>query len=283
MNVMVKSFFIGFIVLALSVSAHAVDRGSIVGYWPCDESSGQIVADVVGGANGTMMVGPAWLGQGDPHDQGWGEGKFAAGLAFDKDKQWFVRVKNANALGKIGAPNTIFTVSYWVKTTDKERKVRVIDAGLSPVPYRPDHCGLCCGGYAFLEVATPPELAGFHAPAVLVADGQWHHVAYVSAMGEGVSVYVDGKFAKKAGTHTVLDVSSDWDATFGAVGSLKEGTPPGGGQYVDGNVDDIAIFNRGLTEDEIKKLATEPVLPPSTAVKAKNKLETIWARIKSRY
>ena len=283
MNAIVQSFFIGFAILTFSVSAYAVDKASIVGYWPCDESSGQIVADVVGGANGTMMVGPAWLGQGKPHDQGWGEGKFGAGLVFDPGQQWFVRVKNTGALGEIGAPNTIFTVAFWVKSTDKDRKVRVVDKGSTNWVTKGWWVGICCGGFPVAEVAAPPELAGFHAPAVLIADGQWHHVAYVFTMGDAVSIYVDGKFAKKAGTHTVLDVSSDWDITFGAVGSLKEGKPPGGGQYVDGSIDDIAIFNRGLTEEEIKELAEKPVLPPSTVVEPRNKLETIWARIKSGY
>jgi len=283
MNVKAKSFFTSIIVLTLSVSVHAAGKDSIVGYWPCDEGKGQIVTDIVGGANGNMMVGPAWQGQGESHEQGWGEGKFGAGLVFDEGEQWFVRVKNTNVLGEVGAPNTIFTVSYWIKTTDKDRKVRVVDKGSTNWVTQGWHCGLCCGGYAFLEMAQPPELAGFHAPAALIADGQWHHVAYVFTIGDSVVIYVDGEFAKKAGTHTVLDVRSDWDITFGAVGSLKEGNAPDGGQYVNGNVDDIAIFNRGLTEDEIKKLATEPVLPPSTAVKANNRLKTTWAKIKIRY
>jgi len=283
MKAIVKFFFINFIILTLSVSAYAVGRDSVVGYWPCDEGSGQVVVDVIGSANGTMMAGPAWQGQGTPHDQGWGAGKFGAGLVFNREKQWFIRVKNTDALGKIGALNTIFTVAFWVKTTDKDRKVRVVDKGSTNWVTKGWHCGLCCGGYPFLEVAQPPELAGFHAPAVLVADGEWHHVAFVFKMGDAVSIYVDGKFGKKADTYTVPDVGTDWDITFGAVGSLKEGKPPEGGQYVDGDVDDIAIFNRGLTEEEIKELATGPVLPTVTATETRNHLGTTWAEVKTRY
>ena len=60
MNMVIKSCFVILVVFALSISAYAVDKGSIVAYWPCDKGSGQTVADIYGGADGTLMVGPGW-------------------------------------------------------------------------------------------------------------------------------------------------------------------------------------------------------------------------------
>ncbi len=285
MNAIVRSFFVGFIALTLSIFAYAVDEESIIGYWPCDEGKGQVVADAIGGAEGTMMVGFGWAGK--PHDQGWGEGKFDSGLVFDPMEQWFVRVKKTNALGEIGEPDTVFTVAFWVKTTVKGEKIRAIDKGSLACSTRGWHVGICCGGFPFAEVSADdgvdPACAGFHAPMVLVADGEWHHVAYVFKVGNAVSTYVDGKLSKKAGTHSEKDLSNKWHITFGTIGALNEGPAPGGGQYFDGSMDDIAIFNRGLTEQEIEELAAGPVVEIDKAVDVRNKLVTTWANIKGTY
>jgi len=284
LNAIVKSFLIGFIIFTLSITAYAVDKKSIIGYWPCDEGKGQVVTDVVGGANGTMMVGFGWAGE--PHDRGWGEGKFGSGLVFDPIEQWFVRLESTDSLNELGTPNTAFTVAFWAKTTEKGEKIRAVDKGSLDCNTRGWHVGVCCGGFPFVEVSAQdgvdPACAGFHAPTIPFADGEWHHAAYVFKVGDSVSIYVDGKLSKKAGTHTEKDLTNKWHITFGAIGALEKGPAPGGGQYFDGNMDDIVIFNKSLTDEEIKELTISPVVEIRQAVEVRDKLTTTWAEIKKR-
>jgi len=223
-----------------------------------------------------MMSGPGWTGT--AHDQAWAAGKFGAGLDLTKKENSFVSVKSTNALAKIGATNSIFTIAFWAKTAEQAEKILALEKG-SIKGNKGWHAGLCCGGFPFTEVNSPPELAGFHAPAVLVADGKWHHVAFIYKMGDSTSIYVDGNLSKNADTHTVVDVSNNLNLTIGAAGSAEGFS----GMYFNGSLDDIVIFNKGLSDNEIRELSVSPVLPESSAVELENKLGTTWAEVKTRY
>jgi hypothetical protein len=78
-----------------------------------------------------------------------------------------------------------------------------------------------------------------------VADGEWHHVAYVVDAGGG-SVYLDGWLAN---THP-------WVGTAGATAAgvpLNFGVYFGGtGQYFNGQLDDVALWSRALTQEEVR-------------------------------
>jgi hypothetical protein len=50
-------------------------------------------------------------------------------------------------------------------------------------------------------------------------------------------------------------------------------------KYIDGMIDDVAIFGRALSAEEISELANTN-LASVTSVEAKAKLATIWARLK---
>jgi len=276
MNTVVKTLFVAFVVLTLCIPAYAVDKASIVGYWPCDEDSGVVIADVVGGANGTVMSGAGWTGT--PHDEAWAAGRFGAGLDLTKKAESFVSVEGTDDLANIGKPGTVFTAAFWCKTNEKNDKILAFEKG-SIKGSRGWHAGLCCGGYPFTEVNSPPDLAGFHVPDVLVADGNWHHVAFVYRMGESTSIYVDGQLIKTVDTHTVTDISNELNLTIGATGS-SEGFS---GMYFKGSLDEIAIFNRELAEAEVKELSLSPVLLAASAVEPSNKLGSTWGEIKTVY
>ncbi|MHC4253649.1 MAG: LamG domain-containing protein, partial [Planctomycetota bacterium] len=84
-----------------------------------------------------------------------------------------------------------------------------------------------------------------------VADGRWHHVAGVYD-GERSYLYVDGQL----------------DASRGATGSINTGTHPvcighnaeqsRGGRNSLGTVDDVRVYKRALSADEVKALAGVP-------------------------
>jgi hypothetical protein len=84
-----------------------------------------------------------------------------------------------------------------------------------------------------------------------VGDGQWHHVAGVFD-GQSMRLYVDGvqkqQKAKKAGPL----LTSHWDLCIG--NSVVEYA----GEFLgfDGLIDEVRIYNRALSANEIAKLAT---------------------------
>ena len=52
-------------------------------------------------------------------------------------------------------------------------------------------------------------------------------------------------------------------------------------RYYNGDTDDFAIFNRGLSQDEIKKVQAGMKEIMSIAPQAK--LQTVWGRLKAKY
>jgi len=51
-------------------------------------------------------------------------------------------------------------------------------------------------------------------------------------------------------------------------------------KFIDGMIDDVALFGRALSADEIAELANTN-LASLTSVEAKSKLVTTWARLKN--
>ncbi len=267
---LLRLILFGSIVLFLCFPVHALDKQSIVAYWPCDEGKGDKVKDIIGGVEGTLMVGPGWTGV--PHKEGWGEGRFGKGLAFDEKKEWFVDVGTNDELDKLGKKGTAFTVTYWVKSGKVGGKGRTVEKGSSGWT-QGWHCALV-NGRAFSEGCdnVPPgwQLSG----GKIIADSQWHHIVHIFEVGKKASIYIDGA------PDGQFDISSDpdiagigWPITFGSVGKVVNAWH----EFLDGTMDDIALFNKALSEAEIREVMAGPV---AQAVEAANKLITSWGEIK---
>lgn len=82
----------------------------------------------------------------------------------------------------------------------------------------------------------------------IVADGTWHHVTWTWD-GSYINIYVDGVFAKKSACSfgPVYDAGSQ-PRIGNDYQSLVEGN------YFQGSLDDVAIWSRALTADEIASL-----------------------------
>jgi len=80
----------------------------------------------------------------------------------------------------------------------------------------------------------------------LMQEGKWHHVVGVID-GNKVSVYVDGKLA---GSNTFSGQIPETDRPLWIGGQARGGY----GYFFKGSIDDVAIYDRPLSEVEIKKL-----------------------------
>ncbi|MFP4242601.1 MAG: LamG domain-containing protein [Chitinispirillaceae bacterium] len=139
-----------------------------------------------------------------------------------------------------------FSISTWIKTHsstigddlvkhDVISKGDSYNTGFSLVIFQNKICA-CLGdiGYDGLSTDTTE-----------INDNDWHHTAVVRESGT-VKIYVDGKISYSYFFDG--DVTTDRDLIIGKHGTKMQ-------NYFEGDLDEIGIYNRSLTEEEIISLA----------------------------
>jgi hypothetical protein len=127
MNTVIKSFFILLVVFALSTFAYAIDKESILVYWPCDEGSGEEVNDLSGNErHAEWRKGVANRSKGE-----WVNGPKGFGKALDFSGGNFCVVYETTKDNDLleAAGGVPFTVAYYVKTKVDAGKGRTVDFG----------------------------------------------------------------------------------------------------------------------------------------------------------
>ena len=249
------------------VMADLID--GLVAFWPMEETAGNIAGDATGnGHDGTLENGPTWT----QADVKMGKGA----LAFDGSDDRIV-VESFDV-----ADGTGITLAAWIKLegfNDDTRIISKAEGGGTPEHY----WALLLSGNGENDIECRLRTDVGATSRVTVPDGQdvvadvWTHVAVTwDASDPNIRFYKDGQeihVVPKAG---------------GAVGEgpgVKIGI---GNQSVDagagnmdrpfhGILDDVAIWNRGLTPEELSEMMTNGIPLP---VEASGKLTTTWSEIK---
>ena len=206
--------------------------GSLVGHWKLDETTGLAAADSSSYSNdGTLenMSGVPWTA-----------GRVNGALEFDGTND-YVDCGNANELQLTDA----LTITAWIKadswTYGRYANAIARKGGVTPVNYQ-----LCIADEkVMLGLDDMDENDGVRGDTLL-ATGRWYHVA-ATWDGVKVRIYVDGIFD-----------NFPPDARPGTIGtdtrSLFLGGRPGEDNF-DGIIDNVRIYSRALTCDEIAQLA----------------------------
>jgi hypothetical protein len=88
-------------------------------------------------------------------------------------------------------------------------------------------------------------------PTVSVPSGQWQHLAMVFDRGAGMMyVYVNGTQVSFANISDLMG----FDATGTSAGQLMVGRSSQGGQFFKGDIDEVYVIRRALTESQIASL-----------------------------
>jgi len=204
---------------------------NLVGYWQLDGDAN----DAAGGNHGTLIGDPTWV---DDPNRGWC-------LSFDGDGD-YVDVGEDPSLTFTEA----ITVACWIKVRQFDRNWNaVITKGDDWVLARTrddDRLAFLCLG---LVGGGWPEVYSDN-----VNDDDWHHIAGVYD-GSELFIYRDGNNINSKSVRGSLN--SKWSRVLiGENGQAKN-------RFWNGCIDEVRIYNRALTADEIVALANpEPVAPP---------------------
>jgi hypothetical protein len=163
-----------------------------------------------------------------------------------------------------------FAATVWIKVKEQPafgKYILTTSADVKTPPYDPFRLRLKVSGK--IEARYEGNNDGIQ----LVLDsnsfvklGKWHFIAtyYDEHSGDAV-LYFDGKLVVKSNAKMTLD-TNDYDAVIGAgmeASGLIDTT-----SFFPGCIDDIRLFNRGLTQAEIQKFFVE-------GTEAKNKIEVL--------
>jgi len=243
----------------IAVSSSFAIEG-LVGAWLFDTGSGKVAIDASGNGHDGELVGNA----------GWEKnGKFGSALSCDGTEA-YVMVPDSEDFEFDGD----FTIACWIQNSQPpSNHSSFVTKGYD----KPSGAGGDARPWYLLYFLTTGTVDMFlrdsngtnsRAQGVTpVNDGKWHHIVGLKD-GDQVRIYVDGK---EDGTAPAVD------DTYG-----KNDQPlvfmVHYHRWIKGLLDEVAIFNRALSEDEISSLMNG--LQSVLAVDTKGKLATTWAKLK---
>jgi hypothetical protein len=196
--------------------------GGMIAYWPGDGHA----RDIAGGHDGTLE-----------HDATFAPGVMGQAFAFDGIGD-HVRIPYSPDLN----PASV-TVEAWIKP-DCIRWMRIVDSGVYRLAIH-EEGNLWSGMYPSSAGGDGFSLRGGSVPA-----GQWTHVAVTWDAPSGRwTLYRNGWQAGSDDLDDDNPLISKNAAT--CIGSLYH---YGGGSFFDGLIDEVAIYDRALTAQEIRDL-----------------------------
>ncbi|MCA9212043.1 MAG: LamG domain-containing protein [Planctomycetales bacterium] len=215
----------------------------LVAYFPLDGDFN----DVVGGHNGTFM--------GSDTAPNFSAGKFGDGIDLDGIDQ-FVEVADPDAFNFVGSD---FSVAAWTRVDGFTKSWQALLANGEGNRWRFHRRGgesIITGNGGNADVpAYDPAALGLNA----LDDGELHHVALVSRNGDSVNLWVDGVNVSTGPAPTV---------EFTGMPVMIGENPDARNRTWDGLIDDVGLWNRALTDNEIGALQTQAIPEPSSAVLA---------------
>jgi len=229
-----------------------------VGLWLCDDGKGDVVTDSSGNKNNGSINGAFK----------WDKGRFNGCIVAPGSGS--IDVKTSDSINSIG---DAVTIAGWFRIDgDSDTGVRRQNAYLledqstsEPVP----------DGWSFRVWTTSGISSGAYGQTK-VKKGEWTHIAGTYD-GTQTKLYINGVAEKELLTDAGAAFDGKWTgkiATPGDILQLKYGS-----ETYTGGMDEIVLFSRALSADEIKQLMRG--WESLKAVESKDKLAVTWGSIKS--
>ncbi len=224
---------------ALANKPRAADElQGLLGYWPLDEGQNAQVADKSNHGHASTLVGGWWI-----------DGVRGKALLFDGRRD-YLELGSAPVLNF--GDNASFTVAGWMATRQHNgyllafRNPKNFAAAIQVKVSG----GALCG----VVRADGSEFGEARVGLAHVADGRWHHFALVRHPGGVIECFLDGQsLDKRHGPNTIGPITT-LVRSVGCERSwyLSQRTAAA---YFACAVDELCVFNRALTTQEVGQLA----------------------------
>lgn len=251
------AFFSAFFIFGLLLSVYCIQAmdPSLVLYLPLDENDGKIAADFSDYKNDAALKGnPKWV-----------PGKFNSGIEVNTGN--YLEVKDSDSLDLTDA----MTISCWVKilglTADHQSGV---EKGASWSAGEYNLLPVYSGG-VLLQMNDLPDGCDDETIGGPVSDGGWYFITGTWD-GKTITIYINGEESRKLPCEGKLEKNAD---------SLFIGCRGGSGRWMVGILDEIKVYNRALTVEEIRDDMENP--GRNLAVNAAGRLAVTWGSLKERH
>ena len=243
-----KVLFCAVLVLGLVAGySHAkIDPDRIVGIWLLDEGNGDVAEDASeNGRKGTIVQG------------NWQAGKFGDALEIKKGGTVTIPLGKGIIADKV-------TFVLWLNFTDiagQQNYFSIWDQSNNRyVPYKE-------GPNVLRSWTNTWNVSS----GVTVKADTWYHVANIYD-GKTCRIYVDGE--EKVSQDVAKFQLQDQDQTAWLA------TDRGTGFFSAVIMDEVGLFNDGLTEDEVQNIMNDGIYHTSYAVEPLDKLPVLWGKLK---
>jgi len=216
-------------VFVFSVCGAADKEEGLVGYWSFDEGKGEEAADASGSGNkGTLIEEPTWI-----------KGIKGSALSFEGSGD-YVEVEHSESLD-LGREGQSYAIAFWYKNANQPQETtdsHFIIKDAWPYPFTiVQRSGSTVGVWTYDKIT-----ASSVGTKKSVIDGKWH---YIVCMRDGARkkliLYLDGKLEDAGDDKSEGDLNNE--------GVIKIGFGPG--LDFDGCLDEVKIYNRLLTKEEM--------------------------------
>ena len=235
---LVPGLILGFALVNGSSPAQENRESGLAACWHFDEGSGDASADGSGNGNHGRIVGAAWV-----------DGKHGKALRFDGVDD-YVDCGSGASLDLTGG----ITIELWLKAESFVNNIGIVQ---KMKKWRSDNFLLrlnANGGVVFVTGADKD--AGSR---ICLQAGKWYHVAAVYKKNDYKTLYING----------IEDIFARVDGPAGTITASGEkvriGRDPNSGITFNGIIDEVKIYNRALTDEEIRRRCGEEIsmtLPP---------------------
>jgi len=234
-------FVMLFVLFSVSF-AFAAEEG-LVGYWNFDEGKGDVAGDSSGNGNdGTIFRGAEWV-----------DGKFGKALKFDGGKMQKVEIPHSDSFAEI---TTAVTIELWLNPANFSAWMSFGVKG--DITY-----GMFINPSAFVRLHYSGG-STLDTPNGSIKANEWTHVVGTYD-GVNVRVYLNGEMKAELAANAAIPA----DAQSFVIGGTQESR-----DWFTGMIDEVKLYSRGLTEDEIIQSMS------GAAVEPYEKLSATWGNIK---
>jgi len=252
--------FVSLIVLGLIPTGQSyarIDPDKAVAIWLFDEGEDEITKDSSDNGNDGEFVGnPKWV-----------KGKFGNALSFNGAGD-VVRISDFGMV----VPTSEITIVAWAKVEATKEQDLFTFEPLQPLGGRIT-IHMPWAGIIEWQYGTPWTWK-VTTPLPKDAVGNWKHWAFVASVSEEfMKIYEDGSEIKNLQKWGVPSNFKQCSANWHIGGRLSSS--------FEGEIDEAAVFNVVLTENDINSIRNEGLETAILAVFPSDKLATVWGRVKA--